>query len=329
MSINTNMKWDLSRSADQASKVISSLTIQLNGSSQGSYNGSAARTVNITPSSIGAAASNHTHNYAGSSSAGGSANSVKSSLVIKLNGGSNEGTNMFTYNGSSPKTVNITASNIGAADSNHTHDDYFQYRGILTSESSFDTATKPGWYYVNGATLSMTGGQWWGKLRITYNNDGTLQQELINGKSFFIRDKSGSPATWSPWKRIDSPVQTISRDFGNITIKSGSAYIGSTTTINYSGLWIISGCTYAVPDFEDYSNKYGCLQACAYINGQSWLMGNQSLNEGIGRPGVGGSIIMPLNKGDTLTLRIYYGSSGAKDIVTWCNRLYAACLSQT
>lgn len=58
MSINTNMKWDLSRSADQASKVISSLTIQLNGSSQGSYNGSAARTVNITPSSIGAAASN-------------------------------------------------------------------------------------------------------------------------------------------------------------------------------------------------------------------------------------------------------------------------------
>ena len=48
-------------------------------------------------------------------------NQVNTNLVIKLNGGSTEGTNLFTYNGSTTKTVNITASSVGAAASNHTH----------------------------------------------------------------------------------------------------------------------------------------------------------------------------------------------------------------
>ena len=69
----------------------------------------------------GKAASSHTHNYAGSSSAGGAANSVKASMIVKLNGGSTEGTNMFTFNGSAAKTINITPSDIGAAASSHNH----------------------------------------------------------------------------------------------------------------------------------------------------------------------------------------------------------------
>ena len=69
----------------------------------------------------------HTHNYAGSSSAGGaatSANKVNSNLVIKINGGTNEGTNMFTFNGSAGKTIDIKASALGAPAS-HTHDDRY------------------------------------------------------------------------------------------------------------------------------------------------------------------------------------------------------------
>lgn len=62
---------------------------------------------------------NHTHSYAGSSSDGGAANSVKTDLIVKLNGGTTENTNQFTYNGSTAKTVNITASSIGAAGTNH------------------------------------------------------------------------------------------------------------------------------------------------------------------------------------------------------------------
>lgn len=60
-----------------------SLTIQGNGTTltNGTYDGSAAKTVNITPSSIGAATSGHTHNYAGSSSAGGAATSASTIAV--------------------------------------------------------------------------------------------------------------------------------------------------------------------------------------------------------------------------------------------------------
>lgn len=63
----------------------------------------------------------HTHNYAGSSSAGGAANSVKTNLTIKLNGGTTEGTDLFTFNGSTAKSIDITPSAIGAATSDHTH----------------------------------------------------------------------------------------------------------------------------------------------------------------------------------------------------------------
>lgn len=52
---------------------IHSLTIQFNGSTNTTYNPSVTRTVNITPSAIGAAARSHTHNYAASPSAGGPA----------------------------------------------------------------------------------------------------------------------------------------------------------------------------------------------------------------------------------------------------------------
>ena len=44
----------------------------------------------------------------------GSANKVNSNLVIKLNSGSTEETNLFTFNGSAAKTINITAASVNA-----------------------------------------------------------------------------------------------------------------------------------------------------------------------------------------------------------------------
>lgn len=58
---------------------IAALTIKFNGSTNTTYAPNATKTVNITPSAIGAAAVGHTHNYAGSASAGGPANLVKDS----------------------------------------------------------------------------------------------------------------------------------------------------------------------------------------------------------------------------------------------------------
>ena len=115
------------------------LVVQLNGgttedTNKFTFDGSDDKTINITPSGIGAAAASHTHNYAGSSSAGGAANSVKTSLIVKLNNGSSEGTTMFTFNGSAAKTINITPSSIGAAASSHSH--------THSSISDFDDAVE-------------------------------------------------------------------------------------------------------------------------------------------------------------------------------------------
>lgn len=91
-----------------------------------------------TASEIGAATSSHTHNYAGSSSAGGSANSaVKLQTARTINGTSFNGSaNITTANwgtarniqiGNTTKSVNGSAnvtwslSEIGAAPSSHTH----------------------------------------------------------------------------------------------------------------------------------------------------------------------------------------------------------------
>lgn len=124
--------------ATSAAKVNNNLVVKLNsGTTEGTnmftFNGSAAKTVNITPSAIGAAASSHTHNYAGSSSAGGAANSVKSALTIQFNGSTKA-----TFNGSAAATVNITPSAIGAAASSHTHN----YAGSSSAGGAANSANK-------------------------------------------------------------------------------------------------------------------------------------------------------------------------------------------
>ena len=45
----------------------------------------------------------------------------KQELVVKLNGGTTEGTNQFTYSGTTAKTINVTPASIGAAASSHSH----------------------------------------------------------------------------------------------------------------------------------------------------------------------------------------------------------------
>ena len=89
------------------------------------------------------AITSHNHSYAGSSSAGGaatSANKVNSNLVIKLNGGSTEGTNLFTFNGSAAKTINLTPDSLGLSAAGHNHDDrYYTEEEINTKFTNLNT----------------------------------------------------------------------------------------------------------------------------------------------------------------------------------------------
>ena len=147
--------------ATSANKVNQSLKVQLNGgttegTNQFTFDGSGAKTINITPASIGAAGSSHgTHvTYStsapaanGTASAGsannvargdhvhplqtsvsgnaGSANKVNKNLVIKLNGGATEGTDLFTFNGSAAKTIDLTPDSLGLSAAGHNHDDRY------------------------------------------------------------------------------------------------------------------------------------------------------------------------------------------------------------
>ena len=142
------------------------LVIKLNGgteegTNQFTFDGSAEKSVNVTPNSIGAAASDHDHThdditdfddavtalipsiptslpnphaitftgaveetYDGSSAKTvniPTSGATDSDLIIQLNGGSQEDTNKFTFDGSQDKTVNITPSSIGAATEEHAH----------------------------------------------------------------------------------------------------------------------------------------------------------------------------------------------------------------
>lgn len=104
----------------------------------GSYNDLSNKPTILTigTGASNAAAGNHTHNYAGSSSAGGaatSANKVNTNLIVKLNSGSTEGTNMFTFNGSTAKTINITPSSIGALGSSAQATDSAKLNGQAAS----------------------------------------------------------------------------------------------------------------------------------------------------------------------------------------------------
>ena len=64
----------------------------------------------------------------------GVADSTKQSLTVQLNGGTTEGTNKFTFNGSTAKSVNITPSSIGASATGHDHNDsYYTKSQVDTS----------------------------------------------------------------------------------------------------------------------------------------------------------------------------------------------------
>lgn len=88
----------------------------------------------------------------------GSADKVNNNLVIKLNSGTTEGTNQFTYNGSATKDINITPANIGAAASSHNHDsNYVKKSGdTMTGNLVVGSASIGTNGYVEGTWLKTT-----------------------------------------------------------------------------------------------------------------------------------------------------------------------------
>lgn len=173
--------------------------------------------VNTTHLTIGttsstAAAGNHTHNYAGSSSAGGaatSANKVNSSLSIQLNGGT-----ATTFDGSAAKSINITPSAIGAAAS-HSHPYLSTSGGTITG--NITTNTSGARYIADNGTNKV----WFG-----INTDGTKWGMYDATSSKYIIDGSSSGYTFKG--NADTATKLA-------TARTIRTKLGSTSTASFDG----------------------------------------------------------------------------------------------
>lgn len=100
--------------APTAAKTSQALTIQLNGTAQPTFNGSTARTINVTPASIGAATTGALDGVVSDLTDGttvvAQADKVTNALVIM----SNSGTALVNYDGSATANMTLSPSNVGA-----------------------------------------------------------------------------------------------------------------------------------------------------------------------------------------------------------------------
>lgn len=82
------------------------------------------------------------------------------------------------------------------------------FRGSLPDVdwNTFAKDEHNGIYYVNGVKASedkhtpVTTGQIWGQLTVKYQ--GIVIQEYTNGRNLYMRIYSGSPLTWSNWRKV-------------------------------------------------------------------------------------------------------------------------------
>ena len=198
----TTFNGNLNGNATSANKVNKALTIELNGTAQPTYDGSIARTITISPSTIGALASNA--HYAGSSSTGGSATSAE-----KLN--TNAGSDIlpvYFANGvpaavSTSKQVNILARQADKTTYNLKIDldgtNVVTFDGSTENKSIDITPEAINAVRRNGDTIP-------GPLTLngvfTVNNDAyidsaTIGDLLVNGGTRFVGDVNAGKITAS------------------------------------------------------------------------------------------------------------------------------------
>lgn len=158
------------------------LTISLNGTSQGPYDGSVAKNINITPSSIGAATSNHNH----------------------------DGRYVYNYGGTQMNGASIDKNALGMTTTSGISGDWWhilqaawngEYR--WNSQIAFPTQNRNGMYYRSGLDDNTKWGSWV-KLLDVNNYSSTLDSRyytesevnsLLDAK---LNRQNLSYGTWNP-----------------------------------------------------------------------------------------------------------------------------------
>lgn len=166
-------------------------------------------------------------NISGKANTAGTSDKVANNLIVRLNSGTTEGTNQFTYNGSGAKTVNITPAGIGAAKSSHNHNDIYYTQSqvddkIKTSFAANDAMVFKG--TIGGGTgatvkalpASHSAGETYRVLDLTggiTDSNGTVQKGYyVEGKDkceigdLIICIKDGSVTNGGDWTIVQTNI---------------------------------------------------------------------------------------------------------------------------
>lgn len=273
---------DTATTATTADKVGSNLVILLNsgtteGTNKFTYNGSATKNVNITKSAIGLG---NVDNTADANKTVKEAGKVTNTLKIQLNGGTTEGTNQFSYDGSATKNINITKSSVGlgnvdnTADANKTVKEAGKVTNTLkiqlnggttegTNQFSYDgsavkniniTKSSVGLWNVENTALST----WTGSANLTTTKVGTLAAAAVKGVDTSISASSTSanlPTSAAVATFVEGKGYVTSSGVTSITLKAGTGVSLDTdnTAITSTGTRTIS----LANTYGDTKNPYG------------------------------------------------------------------------
>jgi len=214
------------------------LTISLNGTSQGAYDGSAAKSFNITAASVGAAASSHSHsisNVSGLQDAlngkAASSHNHNSSYVSAL--GTNGNYLTWTKNGT---TNNITvpyASNSDKLDGmNHT--DFESYKLVTIDTSGLNNNT---WYPVT----MVIGNSQQTRIRIEGNTNANATWNSRGDKNMaLILDYTVNGSQWG-WTQVVRTIHAYQEGAGTSSCLRG---LGQLTNSSTEYVYVRGGAKY-------------------------------------------------------------------------------------
>ena len=242
-----------------------SLTFKNDGSGDAAgttFNGSVARSISYN--SIGAAASNHVHN----------------NLIIKWGTGNTEGTNLFTYNGSTVKTIDLSTpfsqlfTNFGNAATG------FKSTNITATIGGTIKSFAVNWAAYAGR--SQTADKWTTARTLTIGSTG----KPVNGSknvSWTLEEIGASASSHTHSVQINGNTKTIAVpggavvDLGSYLHLEGGTMVGQIVGNNKVGNWIQgrnNAAIYQPRNINDWHPVIGFK-----TNTGSWEFGSSTSND--------------------------------------------------
>ena len=296
------------------------LTLQFNGTTNKTYDGSSAQTLNITPAAIGAAASSHTHNYAGSSSAGGAANSATVLATARtINGTSFNGSaNITTANWGTARTITIgntgksvngsgniswSLSEIGAAAASHTHNYIPASTGSSISIHADSDSSSTGEYLLLKAGHN--------ELKITSSAGGatvTKGQDKLTFNGNIVYHAGRKPTAAEIGAASTSALETVKQNISDVernTARANHTHTNITNIASRGNVTCESGSTRPAVS--------GASMGQVYNNGYPTQYGNVLTLKGAGD----GQILIGWSGNDGAHAPVYVRSKRDTSTANW------------